>query len=515
MLGMGLLFYFPLARVLVRSLGAWHLDGVAAEVIWFTVWQAAVSTAIALVLALPIAHLLYRRSFLGRNLLLSLVTVPFVLPVIVVAIGFASLRHWFGFGDAGGGGDSIPWIIAAHVFFNVAVLVRGVGPSWAALDPQMLEAARVDGASGWRSWWFIQLPQLRGAIASASALVILYCLTSFGTVLLLGGGQVHSIETEIYVSVSQYLDLGRVGLLTLVQLALGWAAFWMAGRAVILADAGETIRGRLRGLGDRLAFVFGWVVVAALTLPMIAVVLASFGSSPGAAMWQNYANLGGQGARDVLNVSVAQAAGNSLRNLLLTFLVGFGGGVAIARGLAFRRVRGWHSVFMLPMATSAVVLGLGYLLAFARSPLNLLDSWAAVPLAQALIVLPLVIRLVQPAIQASDRHLLEAAQVDGANVWRTWWLIQVPILRPALAAAAAMAALSAIGEFGAASMLVYGDQETLPTVLYRLMARPGTENFGMAMAASTLLIMVSLAVVLVLTASETQRSGRQPRSERA
>jgi thiamine transport system permease protein len=291
--------------------------------------------------------------------------------------------------------------------------------------------------------------------------------------------------------------------------------FWLAGRSVVVADAGEPIRGRLRGAVDWLAVIFGWLVAVGLMLPVIAVVLASFPSSPGAAWWQNFANLGGQGARDVLNVSVAQALGNSLRNLLLTFAVGFGGGVAIARGLAYRRVRGWHSVFMLPMATSAVVLGLGYLLAFARPPLNLLESWAAVPLAQALIVLPLVIRLVQPAIQASDRHLVEAAQVDGANAWRTWWLIQVPILRPALSAAAAMAALSAIGEFGVASMLVYGDQETLSTVLYRLMARPGTENFGMAMAASTLLILAALAVVLVLTASETQRSGQPRQNARA
>lgn len=223
----------------------------------------------------------------------------------------------------------------------------------------------------------------------------------------------------------------------------------------------------------------------------------------------------GRGARDVLNVSAAQAAGNSLRNLLVTFVVGFGGGVTIARGLAFRRIKYWHSIFTLPLATSAVVLGLGYLLAFARAPLNLLDSWVAVPLAQALIVLPLVIRLVQPAIQASDRHLIEAAKVDGANAWRAWWLIQVPLLRPALAAAAAMAALSSLGEFGAASMLVFGDQETLSTVLYRLMARPGIENFGMAMSASSLLILICVVVVLGLSAIETRRSGQPQQSGRA
>lgn len=115
---MGLLFYLPLSKVLALGIGQWHLQVAELNAVWFTIWQAALCTLISLLLALPLAHLLYRRTFLGRNLLLSVITVPFVMPVIVVAIGFASLRRWLGFGDVGGGGGSIPWIIAAHVFLT-------------------------------------------------------------------------------------------------------------------------------------------------------------------------------------------------------------------------------------------------------------------------------------------------------------------------------------------------------------------------------------------------------------
>lgn len=159
----------------------------------------------------------------------------------------------------------------------------------------MLEVARVDGASVWRGWWSIQLPQLRGAIASASALVFVYCLTSFGTILLIGGGQVHSIETEIYVSVSQYLDLGRVGSLAMIQLALGWAAFWLASRSMFQVDAGETFRLQPKGVGDRFSMVFGWIMALLLALPLFAVLGESIAASEGSAWWQNYANLLGQG----------------------------------------------------------------------------------------------------------------------------------------------------------------------------------------------------------------------------
>lgn len=487
---MGVLFYWPVTSVLALSGGRFSLDAAAASAIWFTLWQAAISTLLAVVLAIPIAHLLYRRTFIGRSLLRGLFTVPFVLPVIVVAIGFSAVRRL-----VGDGFGSIPWIIAAHVFFNIAISVRTIGAAWFSMDDAPLEAARLDGANRFRVFWSVQLPMLRSAIAASASLTFLYCLASFGTVLILGGGMVHTIETEIYFSAEQYLDLGRTGALALVQLMVGLAAFAVALRVgrgqVELANTERVSRPRI-ATRDWFSVLTTALALAALAVPMIAVIALSFTGG-----FTNYANLAGFGARDVLNVSLMQAAGNSVRNLVVTLFLSVGLGCLVAR-LLWRRGNVWlEAIFTAPLAVSSVVLGLGYLVGFSQPPLPLRESWLAVPLAQSLVLLPLVVRMVHSALQSVDRELSEAASLDGANAWQRWWRVEVSLIRQSLATAVVFASVGAIGEFGAASLLVFGDQETLPTVLYRLMSRPGTENFGMAMAASSLLIGITLLAVLV------------------
>jgi thiamine transport system permease protein len=257
--------------------------------------------------------------------------------------------------------------------------------------------------------------------------------------------------------------------------------------------------------------VFTALALAALLVPIISVLAQSFVGGFG-----NYANLAGFGARDLLNISLLTAAENSIRNLVVTLIISIGFGCLIAR-LLWRRGNGWlEAIFTAPLAVSSVVLGLGYLIGFAQPPFALRDSWLAVPMAQSLVLLPLVIRIVHSALQAADGELTEAAEIDGANAWQSWWRIEVPAIRQSLATAVVFASVGAIGEFGAASLLVFGDQETLPTVLYRLMSRPGTQNFGMAMAASSLLIVVTLLAVLVAGFTrETEPKLRPRQSERA
>ncbi|MEI6591047.1 MAG: iron ABC transporter permease [Actinomycetes bacterium] len=458
---------------------------------------------------MPVAHLLYRRTFFGRSLLRGLFTVPFVLPVIVVAIGFSAVRR-----ALGDGVDSILWIIAAHVFFNIAISIRTIGAVWSRLDDAPLEAARLDGAGRLRVFWSVQLPLLRSGMAASATLIFLYCLASFGTVLILGGGLVHSIETEIYFSATQYLDLGRTGSLALVQLMVGLAAFAVSMRIargqVEFANTERISRPRVAAR-DWFSILITLLALAGLLVPIISVLAQSFVGGFG-----NYANLAGFGARDLLNISLLTAAENSIRNLVVTLIISIGFGCLIAR-LLWRRGNGWlEAIFTAPLAVSSVVLGLGYLIGFAQPPFALRDSWLAVPMAQSLVLLPLVIRIVHSALQAADGELTEAAETDGANAWQSWWRIEVPAIRQSLATAVVFASVGAIGEFGAASLLVFGDQETLPTVLYRLMSRPGTQNFGMAMAASSLLIVVTLLAVLVAGFTrETEPKLRPRQSERA
>ena len=119
------------------------------ELIWFTLWQAVVSTLITLVIAIPGSYLLYRKSYRGQQFVRALITVPFVLPSIVVAIGFTVFRKAHDFYSDFGITflqDPIYWIIAAHVFVNYSIAVRTIGGVWSTLDSETEEAATLDGA---------------------------------------------------------------------------------------------------------------------------------------------------------------------------------------------------------------------------------------------------------------------------------------------------------------------------------------------------------------------------------
>jgi thiamine transport system permease protein len=171
----------------LKPLGSVLTDASLRHVLWFTVWQAAASTALTLAIALPGAYVVSRYEFPGRRVVRALVTVPFVLPTVVVGAAFTAL---LGSGGplAALGLDQTVWaILLAHVFFNYAVVLRTVGGMWAHLDPRQEEAARMLGASRWRAFREVTLPALRPALAAATAIVFLFTCTSFGVILVLGG----------------------------------------------------------------------------------------------------------------------------------------------------------------------------------------------------------------------------------------------------------------------------------------------------------------------------------------
>ena len=188
-------------------------------------------------------------SFRGRAVVRALVTVPFVLPTVVVGVAFRSLLvdgGPLGFLQLDG---TFAAIVAALVFFNYAVVVRTVGGLWERLDPRAEQAARALGASPWQAFRTVTLPSLTPAIASAASLVFLFCATAFGTVLVLGGLRFGTIETEIWIQTTQFLDLRAAAVLSVVQLVVVAGVLVVAGRAgrdesarCALSRAGAAVR---------------------------------------------------------------------------------------------------------------------------------------------------------------------------------------------------------------------------------------------------------------------------------
>ncbi|MET9733986.1 iron ABC transporter permease [Streptomyces sp. NPDC006458] len=514
----GLFFAYPVVAIVERGLrvdGAWQfgrLGEVLADpgirhVLWFTAWQALASTALTLLIALPGAYVFARFDFPGKQALRAVVTVPFVLPTVVVGTAFLAVLGRGGLLDELWGVrlDTTVWaILLAHVFFNYAVVVRTVGGLWAQLDPRQEEAARMLGASRLTAWRTVTLPALGPAVAAAALMVFLFTFTSFGVVQILGGPTFSTLEVEIYRQTTEIFDLTTAAVLTLVQFAavgaiLGVHAWTVRRResALRLVDAAGTAR-RPRGAGQ-------WALLAGVLLSIVVLLVLPLGvlvqrslKAPDLGYYRALTSSDG----GVFLVPPIDAIGNSLSYAavatLVAVLIGGLAAAALTRRDAGRLVRGFDALLMLPLGVSAVTVGFGFLIALDEPPLDLRSSWLLVPLAQALVGVPFVVRTMLPVLRAVDARLREAAAVLGASPWRVWREVDLPMVRRALLVAAGFAFAVSLGEFGATVFIARADNPTLPVAVAKLLSRAGDLNYGQAMALSTILMVVCATALLLL-----------------
>jgi thiamine transport system permease protein len=514
-LGLLVFYAWPFATLMVEAVTTTAIADTLGrastwEVVWFTAWQAIVSTVVTIVVGLAPAYVLARFDFRGRTVLVGLLTAMFVLPTVVMGAAFLALLP-----DAL---DRTVWaVIGAHVVFNLAVVVRVVGSLWEHLPTDMEAAAATLGASRWRVATQISLPLVRPAVTAAATIVFLFTFTSYGVIRILAAPGTRTIEVEVWRRATQLGDIGGAAVLAILQLAalitiVSWSTVAQRRHARAIGLLATSERRRPRNAGERrfVALVAGLAMLVAAA-PLAALVVRSFSTPTG---WSTTAwtDLGAAEIRPGIRIGIdpAEAIVNSLTNAAwaTSFSVVIGALASLAIVGAGRAGRALDSGLMLPLATSAVTIGFGMLITFDTDPVDWRASWWLVPVGHALIAVPFVVRTSVGVLRSVDPSMAAAAATLGASPIRAWTATVVPYLWRPLAVGAALAAAISLGEFGATSFLSRSGGETMPIAIEQLLGRTGSALQAQGFVLATLLAATTVILVVIVERLQSPLTGR-------
>jgi thiamine transport system permease protein len=501
---LAIFYVWPFSTLLARGLDAESVADTMRRpetwrVLWFTTWQAVLSTALTVAIGLAPAWAVARFEFRGRRALTGVLTAVFVLPTVVMGAAFVALLP-----------DSLDrsvWaIVGAHVAFNLAVVVRTVGAAWERIPLDLEAAGSTLGAGPITGFRTITLPLLRSAIWAAAAIVFLFTFTSFGVIRVLGTAGRTTIEVEVWRRATQLGDVGGAAVLSVLQLvALGLMVAWTMreqrrhSHRFVRARADR----RRRPVGRQRIAVASAVALttAIVATPLVALVHRSVRFEDGYSLtaWRS---LGNNEIRPGLRLGVDPLAALERSAVTAAWATLFAlviGGMAIVAISALGRTGQVLDVgLMLPLGTSAVTIGFGMLITFDAAPFDWRASWWLVPVGHALVAAPFVVRAALSVERSIPRDQAAAAATLGASPIRAWAHTTLPALRRPLAAAAGLAAAISLGEFGATSFLSRAGGETLPIAIERLLGRTGSVFQAQAFALSTILAAMTITIVMLV-----------------
>ncbi len=492
-------------------------------IVGFTAYQAALSTLVSVVVGIPLAYLLARYEFPGRQTIRSLTILPFVLPSIMVAVGFFATFGANGtlnaaLGTVGLGPldllPSLEAIVVAHAFYNAPLVARITTAAWESVDASAVETARSLGASPFRAFRDVVWPQVYPAVLMSAALTFVFTFGTFPIVLALGGFELATVEVFVYQLIRD-LNYAEGAALALVELAISLSLLY----AYLRYEAAHTVQSggarpqerrplwppsrSLRDLLPRVGLAaYAVVALVLFAAPIASMVYASV-SGPSGLTLDHYRFLV---ERQTTGASFQVRPWPAVRNSLLFGVAALA--VALPMGvvvsvLTTRDYRGRKlvdTVAMAPLSVSGIIVGLGLLrgLVFGVE----IGGWRiavggalAIVAAHAVAGYPFVVRIVAPGLESLDRRLVESARALGAPRARALLDIELPLVWPAVVAGAAFAFALSVGEFSATAVLASGTgQYTMPIAIERFIGR----RLGPATAMGVVLLVVTSVSFLLI-----------------
>ncbi len=519
-------FYYPLANIVKIAFfnnGKFSLEVIfgalcnsyIARVILFTFKEAFVSALFTLVVAFPGAYVISHFKFAGKKFFLSLVTVPFILPSVLVALGFIAL-----FGKSGVINSllikvlhfhkpvnllySFWGIILVHTFYNFPVPLRIISAAWEGIPKRYAYAAKSLGASDIRLFFQVTLPLLLPSIVASFTLVFMFCFLSFVIILTIGGARFATIEVSIYTYYNMFLDYKTGSALALLQAVFSLFFIYVYSRANgfvrAVSYAGISEKRKLSGARKGVFFIvfpYGAFVLLAIILPLCVIFAYSLiDPASGRLSFVNFKNLFSGAFDYVTSIGVWRITANSFFFATLTMI--FANVLALLSSYGIKhlgKIKDATLAFlMLPIAISPVTIAFSFVLTF-KNVNFILGSWLIIAAAHIVIAFPFALRTLYSAVERIPQSLVYAARSLGMGRTRAFFRVDLKILKQHIFASAVFAFAISMGEFGATFMLYKNRYITMPVALYRFISG---RHFGLAYATGALLAGLSIVIFFAI-----------------
>ncbi|MCA1583005.1 MAG: iron ABC transporter permease [Acidobacteria bacterium] len=530
---------YPLLLTLAEALGGphWTLRHFAEfgrradewQALWASIWISLATVVLSAAIGIPLAFLFETADFPGRRVLGTLVALPVVLPPLVGVLAFLFLYGESGvvarFVQSVTHSEEPPWrlsgpgaILLVHAYTMFVYFYLFTRAGLARLDAAFSEAAASLGAARGRILRRVTLPLLRPALVGAALLTFMTSLSSFSAPYLIGG-TFRVMTTQIVFSrLNGDTEMAMVETVALAAIAL--AGLFFLQKAEKRRGVSGAIRGaaptrrRLRRGG--LVAAAGWVFAAILLLPHAMLLLVSFvppgtwtvEALPPALSFSNWTSVFSQTERL-----------RPIVNSLWMATVSTAAAIAVGFAAAWIAVRGrsrfapfLESLLAIPWALPGTVFAVALAAAFSvHAPwagrFVLVGTAAILPLAYLVRNLPLTGRAAFAGLRQLDPALEEAAASLGAGRARRLIRVTLPLLRPALAAGAAIAFITSLGDFVVSIVLYTFD--TRP-ISIEILSSLRMQETGVGAAYGVLLALLSGASFLLFGTGGAGADSRTP-----
>jgi len=503
---------------------------ISQNVLEFTLLQSFSSTILTLIISIPIAWTLGRHRWPFESLIRTVLTLPFVIPSIIAAMGILTLVGSHGLDLRTNEGTWWWTLIISHAWFNMALIIRFCEPLLSKLDPDLEEQLRLlphgrTRASRIKNLW---APLLLPSIVAAACMTFVFSFTSFALVrwITVRDNTLESMMAEVsssagiqgYMEPTSDIVMGA----SLIQFTILLASLWLT--SVIQRDR-KAILPQARPEHVRKPNSRGWLVILPAlifaVLPLISVVIGSFrirelGESGGGFRW------GTDGWNQAYHGSfsfapMSEAILNSLGYAAITILVALPLGYALAstiNDLEKRRpnlARLLDVFTMLPFALSAAMVGLGVLLGIIKLDVSsAYQFWALPSLAHIMLTTPFVVRIMLPALRSLDNSYDENARVLGMDEFSRFIKIKIPLLKGSIIISSIFVIAMSLGEFGASFIVAKNsDWTTMPLLIDAWRAKPMKDPLSApaSNAVATVLMVITMGLFMFAERFRNNRDG--------